>query len=273
MKNFQFQLNNGKAIPLLGFGTWQLKGDECTQAVETALATGYRHIDTAAAYGNHLQVAEAIKKSRISREEIFLTSKVWRDDLAHDDVLNACETALTELQTGYLDLYLVHWPNKLIPLQETFSALEELKQQGKIRAYGVSNFTIHHLQDVLEAKYSPSCNQVEFHPSLNQNSLKEFCDEQQILLTAYSPIAQGQDLKIDTVKTIASVHNAQPSQVILAWLLAKNICAIPRSADPEHIKSNWESQNIELTKTEIDKLNNLNADVRIVNPNFSEFDY
>lgn len=268
-----YKLNAGGDIPALGFGTWQITGEECTTAVSKALEIGYRHIDTAAAYGNHIDVGRAIKASSIKREEIFLTSKVFRGDLYQTAVMEIFKMSCEDLQTDYLDLFLAHWPNHGIPMKETLGALVELKQQGKIRAYGVSNYTAHHLQDALDLGFEIANNQVEFHPSLNQNELKAFCDEKNILMTAYSPIAQGQDLQIPQIKELAKKYGKTPSQIILNWLISKNMVAIPRSATPERIKENFESLDFEMSPQDYQIVEGLGSGNRIVDPEFGEFDY
>ena len=155
------------SIHALGFGTWQLAKDVTAEAVETALMVGYAHIDCASAYGNQKQVGEGIRNRGMDREEIFITSKLWRTDMHKQDAIDACKRTMDELGVSYLDLYLMHWPDRSVPMEETMDALEELKEMGLIREYGVSNCTVHHLKDIMKRGYEPVCDQVEFHPSLN----------------------------------------------------------------------------------------------------------
>jgi len=261
------------SIPVLGFGTWQLEGDMCKKAVETALDIGYRHIDTAKAYGNHKQIGQVLQKSAIKRNDIFLTSKVWITDMKRSDLLDAFKTVLEDLQTDYLDLYLIHWPIRDVPFSETLTALNELKKSGKIKAIGVSNFNIHHLQDALSCGVEIINNQVEFHPSLYQKDLKEFCDKNNIVLTAYSPVGRGQDLKLPVIEKLSKKYGRTPSQIILNWIISKNIVAIPKASSFDHIKQNFETLQFTLKPEDLKLIDTLNTNNRLVNPSFSDFDY
>lgn len=269
MKNMK--LKEGNDIPIIGFGTWLLKRDECRRSVETAFEVGYRHIDTADVYGNHEEVAKAIRNSGLKREELFITSKVWRSELTRKLALYAGDRFLDELDIEYLDLLLVHWPNKDVPISETMSAFGELKEKGITKSIGVSNFTIDHLEAILKTNINISVNQVEFHPSLNQEDLRKYCDEKGIVLTAYSPNAQGEDFKLDEVKKLANKYSKTESQIILNWIINKNIVAIPRSSNPKHIKENLESWDWEMEDDDYKSLDDLNTGNRLVNPSFNEF--
>ncbi len=270
----RLSLNNESQIPILGFGTWQLHGDTCVRSTEYALSTGYRHIDTAEAYDNQVEVGRAIRNSGLKRSDIFLTTKVWMTNLAREKVKESCQRSLDELEVDYIDLLLIHWPNRSIPVEETLEAMNELKEEGLIKAIGVSNFTINHLKDALKTGVEVANNQIEYHPSLNQEELREFCQENNITVTAYSPIAQGRDLSIKTIRDLSLKYDKSGSQIILNWLRQKNIIAIPRSSNLNHIKDNFESLvwNLEEDEVElidrIDKRNN-----RIVNPLFGDFNY
>src|SRR3989344_6841658 len=235
------QLNNNVSIPMLGFGTWQLTGEDCARSVRHALQTGYRHIDTADKYGNHVEVGKAILQSNVSRNEIHLTTKVWRTDLAKDMVPASCDRFLKEHKTDYIDLLLIHWPNKDIPITETLEAMNKLKEVGKVKALGVSNFTRHHLEDALATGIEITNNQIEVHPSFSQERMKAFCDEKGITVTAYSPLGRGQDIALPVIQEIAQRHSATPAQVILAWLLGRGIIAIPKSDKQEEIESNFKA--------------------------------
>ncbi len=268
------KLNENSEIPVLGFGTWQLHGDSCVRSVEYALGVGYRHIDTAESYDNQVEVGRAIRNSGVRRDDIFLTSKVWMTNLKKDQVVNACKKSLDEIDTEYLDLYLIHWPNRSVPIEETLEAMNELKESGLIRAIGVSNFTINHLKDALRSGVELNNNQVEFHPSLNQVELKEFCDENGVVVTAYSPIAQGKDLRIKVVKDLSNKYGKSGAQVILNWLRQKNIVAIPRSSNPIHIKDNFESLDWDLDQEDVREIDDIDRKrIRIVNPLFGDFNY
>jgi diketogulonate reductase-like aldo/keto reductase len=207
---------------------------------------------------------------------------LWWSDLKAKDTLKACDRVLKELQTDYLDLYLIHWPNHEVPIGETLEAMQKLKEDRKIRHIGVSNFTIHHLQDALNWMTHHSVhhkpvkivtNQVEFHPSLNQDSLKKFCDDHEIVITAYSPIAQGYDLKLPVVKELAEKYGRSTSQIVLNWLLQKGIVAIPRSSSRDHIEDNFKALEWDLSKEDVKRLDSLDEGHRIVNPGHGEFDY
>lgn len=270
MKTFQL---GSHQIPALGFGTWLLTGDTCLNSVLTALEVGYRHIDTAAKYENHTDIAKAVKQSGLKREEIFITSKLWINSFRHDQVLTTAKKALDELQTEYLDLYLMHYPNKEVPFTETFDAFEELKSEGLIREWGVSNCTVHHLQDYLDKDYKIANNQVEFHPSFNQNDLKNFCDKNNILVTAYSPLAQGQDIVLEGIKKIAQKCERSASQVILNWLISKNIVAIPKATTRDLIEDNFKALEWQMAPVDVAEIDKMNTNNRLLNPPYAEFNY
>ena len=259
-------------MPVLGFGTWQLSGEICCGAVKKALETGYRHIDTAEMYANEEEVGRAIAESGVQRGDIFLTSKVWHSNLRPDDLLKSFEESLRKLKTDYLDLYLIHWPNREIPVSETLSAMNELKDKGRIKALGVANFTIRHLEEALKTEIEITNNQVEFHPTLNQKELKEFCAQKGITMTAYSPLGRGVELKNPAVLEIAQKRGRSPAQVLINWLLGQNIAAIPRSKDPGHIEDNFKAVEWGLNEEDMAKLGKIGGKERVVNPPHAEFD-
>jgi 2,5-diketo-D-gluconate reductase B len=267
------KLNSQALIPVLGFGTWQLQGQTCYQAVRTALEIGYRHLDTARAYENHQMVGRAMADSGLPRKDIFLTSKVWLTDLHKKDLIAACHQALKELKTDYLDLYLIHWPNREIPIKESLEAMNQLKDEGLIKAIGVSNFTIHHLEDALKIGIEITNNQVEFHPSFNQKKLKDFCDRHHLSLTAYSPIGRGEDLKLAVIKRLADKYKRPPSQVILNWLIQKNIIAIPKATSREHIEDNFKTLEWQLDPKDVELIDNIGTNNRLIRPDFADFEY
>ena len=267
-------LSKDTKIPQLGYGTYKLSGQQCTDCVTKALQIGYRLIDTASRYENHREIGTAIKNSGIDRKEIFLTSKLWREELHYAEAKAACKRALEELQVSYLDLYLIHYPNKEIHLPETIKALNELKAEGLIREYGVSNFTIHHLEDLMEIPGQQVVNnQVEIHPSLFQEDLIQYCQFNNISVTAYSPLAQGEDLSLSEVIEISNKHKIHRSHVILSWLMSKNVVVIPKGTTDEQIRTNFASQDIQLDPEEFQMLDHVNRKFRIINPVYGEFDY
>ncbi|MBW3623371.1 MAG: aldo/keto reductase [Armatimonadetes bacterium] len=260
-------------IPLLGFGTYPMKGDECRRAVETALDCGYRHLDTADAYGNHDAVGAALQSAAVPREQIFLTTKVMRDKLRYEQVIEVAERSLRELQTDYLDLFLVHWPNNEIPMEETFRAMARLIEEGKIRACGVSNFTVSRLDRALALDLGPiSVNQVEYHPFLNQKDLHRFCTERGVALTAYSPLAQGKIAGDPTLEEIAQKYGKSPAQVTLRWLLQRGIVAIPKASSRPHIEANLNILDFELSSEDFRRIDNRERWERLITWDVADFD-
>ncbi len=264
-------LNTTTQIPLLGFGTWQLTGEEARKPLETALEIGYRHIDTADYYHNHQIIGSVLEESGLPREAVFVTTKVWRSDLRSEDLIRACERSLDELKLTYLDLYLIHWPNKEVPIMETLEAMQELKDNGLIRAIGVSNFDLQHIDEAVKTGIEITNNQVELHPTFNQKGLREHCDRFHVTITAYSPIAQGMDLKLKVVTQLAKQYDVKPSQVILAWLRQSGIIAIPKATSKAHIKENFESLLVQLKPEDMSKMDEIEQRPRMVLPDFAEF--
>ena len=274
--NSKLKLLSGYEIPVLGIGTWKLTGEKGFHSVKKAIELGYRHIDTAWAYGNHEDVGRAIKESKIPREKIFLTSKVWYLNLHYEDLLKQTEEILDKLKTDYLDLLLIHWPNRKIPLEETFAAFQKLKNEGKVKSFGVSNFTIHHLNDAikLSTKTIPvSVNQVEFHPEFNQKNLLEFCSSKKIILTSYSPLGTGTLNKNRFLKEIGEAKGKTPSQIAFRWILQKGIVAIPKASSEEHLRENLDVFDFALNNMEMRYIDSLGSDNRLINPGFSDFNY
>ena len=266
-------LNSGQKMPLIGLGTWRLRGPECTQAVKNSLKLGYRHIDTADLYENHKDVALALTESGLEREELFITSKVGPQDLRYDDLLKTGERILKELELAYLDLLLIHWPNSSIPLMQTLQAMAELKGAGKVKNIGVSNFTRTHIAEGLQ--HHPgliSVNQVEFHPFLYQKDLLNYCRRENIVLTAYSPLARGKVFKDPKITELAEKYGRTPAQLVLRWLLEKEIVVIPKASSQEHLQDNINALQGEMPEEVVAILDSLNRNERIINPDFAEFD-
>lgn len=268
----KFKLNDTLEIPSIGFGTWKLTGEEGRQAIQTALEIGYRHIDTADRYGNHKEVAEAIKNSGVGRDELFITSKIWRDDLRQEDVSSNVDRFLNELETDYIDLLLIHWPNKDIPMTETLAALEECRQSGKIKAIGVSNFTKHHLEDALATGVQIVNNQVELHPSFNQKELREYCDSKGITVTAYSSLSSG-NMELPVVKELAKKYNKSEAQIILNWVVSRGVVALAKSTKRERTIQNLQAVDFEMEPADLQKIDEVEQGERTLLPDFAEFDY
>jgi len=256
-------LHNGVKMPYFGFGTYKVKeGEEVYNAVRTALETGYRLIDTAALYENEEGVGRAIRDSGIPREEIFVTTKVWNSDQGYDSTLRAFETSMKKLDIGYIDLYLIHWAVKGKYL-DTWKALVELYKEGRVRAIGVSNFQIHHLQDIMDHfDEIPTVNQVELHPYLTQEELREFCAKHNIKVEAWSPLGRGRLLDLPELKRIAEKYGKTPAQVVLRWHVQNDIIVIPKSVHPERIKENADIFDFELSDEDMAAINRLNRNER-----------
>lgn len=271
MKNLKFK--NGNVVPALGFGTWKLVGDEAFNSTLKALEVGYRHIDTADKYGNHKQVGRAIEESGIDRKEIFLTTKVWYSELDTSKLNKSVDRFLEELETGYLDLLLIHWPNKGVKIKETLEAMNKLKVKGVIKNIGVSNFTVNHIKDCLKTGVEVVNNQVELHPTFAQSQLHQFCKENGILLTAYSPLGRGADLELPVLVEIAKKHNKTVPQVILNWIVSRDIIAIPKGTSEAHIRENFEALDFILSEEDVEDIEALDRNARLVDNEWSEFDY
>ncbi|MGQ8873731.1 aldo/keto reductase [Paenibacillus sp. TSA_86.1] len=256
-------LHNGIKMPWLGFGVFKVKdGDEVVDAVKTAINAGYRSIDTAKVYNNESGVAQGIRESGIAREDLFITTKVWNSDQGYESTLTAFEESMQRLELEYLDLYLIHWPVKG-KYKDTWRALEKLHKEGRIRAIGVSNFQIHHLEDLMmDATIKPAVNQVELHPLLTQTELREYCSKHEIQIEAWSPLGQGNLMEHPLLQDIAAKYGKSPAQVILRWDLQNGIVTIPKSVTPERIHANTELYDFELTAEEIEQINGLNENKR-----------
>ncbi|WP_377890964.1 aldo/keto reductase [Alkalihalobacillus sp. R86527] len=267
------KLNNGVEMPQVGLGVYQVKEeDQLIGAVTAAIKNGYKSIDTAAIYGNEEWVGKAIKESGVPREELFITSKVWNTDQGYNETIQAFETSLEKMDLEYLDLYLIHWPveDKFV---DTWKAMEHLYHEGKIKAIGVSNFHIHHLETLFkETTVKPVVNQIELHPKLNQKELREFGEKHDIKIEAWSPLMRGELLDNEELKEIAEKHNKSTAQIILRWHLQNDVIIIPKSTKEHRIKENADLFNFELTSEEMDRINGLNEDKR-VGPDPDHFDF
>ena len=270
-------LNNGVKMPGFGLGVFKVEeGPELVEAVKVAIKNGYLSIDTAAIYENEEGVGEGIRQglqeTGLSREELFVTSKVWNSDLGYEETLKAYETSLQKLGLDYLDLYLIHWPVER-KYKDAWRALETLYKDGKVKAIGVSNFQIHHLEDLLQdAEVKPVINQVEYHPRLTQKELRAYCEQQNIQLEAWSPLMQGELLDNDVLSAIAAKHNKSTAQVILRWDVQNGVITIPKSTKEHRIIQNADIFDFELTSDEMQEIDALNQNHR-VGPDPDNFDF
>ncbi len=279
VKNLQdtTTLHNGVKMPWFGIGVFKVEeGPELVNAVKTAIKHGYRSVDTAAIYENEEGVGKAIeeglKEAGISREELFVTSKVWNADLGYESTIAAYETSLKKLGLEYLDLYLIHWPVEG-KYKDAWRALETLYKEGRVKAIGVSNFQIHHLEDLIkDAEIKPMVNQVEYHPRLTQKELQAFCQDNGIQLEAWSPLMQGQLLGNEVLQEIANKHNKSVAQIILRWDLQNGVVTIPKSTKEHRIVENANVFDFELTKVEMEIIDGLNQNLR-VGPDPDNFDF
>jgi len=240
----------GERVPALGFGTWQLRGEECVHSVTHALAVGYRHIDTAQAYGNEAEVGQAIKDSGVARDDIFLVTKVRQQDFRHARVLETTQESLKKLDAGYIDLLLMHWPNPDIPLEETLGAMNELQASGVVRRIGVSNFSPALVEEAMRYATIFS-NQVEYHPYKSQTALLAQAQKEDYLLVAYSPLDRGKIQDDVTLQEIGKAHGKSPAQVTLRWLLQQGASTIPKAGSDQHRQANWDVFDFELSDEEM----------------------
>jgi diketogulonate reductase-like aldo/keto reductase len=259
----KFKLHNGVEMPCLGLGVYKVeKGQQVETTVQTALELGYRSIDTAAFYENEEGVGRAIQASGINRHDLFITTKVWNTDQGYEETLRAFDESMNKLQLDYLDLYLIHWPVKEKYL-ETWRALEKLYKEGRVRAIGVSNFKIHHLEDIFRhSEIKPAVNQVELHPRLSQEELRLFCRQNEIAVEAWSPIARGRLLNDPVLTAIGQQHGKSSAQVMLRWHLQNDVVIIPKSVTPARLKENIELFDFELSSEEMNQINGLNRNER-----------
>jgi len=259
----------GTTVPKLGFGTWQIEGPACQEAVEDALAIGYRHIDTARAYDNEREVGRGLQAGGIPRAELFLTTKIWREEYAPDDLRRAAADSLQNLQVDRIDLLLLHWPNPDHPLEETLGALTGLRDDGQILHFGVSNFPAGLLREAL-ALAPVFADQVEFHPFLGQDALLELALEKDFMVTAYSPLARGKVPADPTLNEIAEAHGKTAGQVALRWLLDQpQVCAIPKASSHERRVENFEVFDFRLSDEERARIDALPKDQREIDPGFA----
>lgn len=259
----------GARIPALGLGTWMLSGTACAERVEEALRMGYRHIDTAQMYGNEADVGRAMSRSGIDRGEIFLTTKLALENLRHAEVLASTRASLSRLQTDYVDLLLIHWPSEEVPLEETLGAMLELRDRGRVRHLGVSNFPPARLERAL-AHAPIVCNQVEYHPYLSQGVLLATLRGHGLALVAYSPLARGRVARERVLQQIGDAHGKTPAQVALRWLVQQPaVGVIPKAASSRHLNENLRIFDFTLSSPEIARIDALHRGERLVDPGWA----
>lgn len=276
-----YTLSNNVTIPELGFGTWQTpNGDVAVSAVKKALEVGYRHIDTAQGYKNEDSVGQAIKESGIPREEIFLTTKLWNENHSYDLVLSSFEESLKKLQTDYIDLFLIHWPNPVkfrdnwqSANAETWRAMEELYQVGKIKAIGVSNFLPHHFEELKKtATIFPMVNQIFLAPGELQNEVVAYCKENNVLLEAYSPLGTGKIFDVPEMQELSDKYGKTIAQIAIRWSLQHGFLPLPKSVTPSRIEENLAVFDFELSDEDMERIDQLDGVVgKATNPDTTGF--
>ncbi len=262
--NSTITLNNGVEIPRLGLGVFKsTPGPETEQAVIYALDAGYRHIDTAQIYRNEKDVGEAIRKSEVQRDDIFVTTKIWNNNQGYDKTLRTFDESLGVMGFEYIDLLLIHWPLEELR-KDTWKALEELYKNKKCRAIGVSNYTIRHLQEMDDyAEIMPAVNQVEFHPYLYQKDLLEYCLQKNILIEAYTPLTRGEKLKDENLLAIAKHYEKTPAQILIRWCLQHDLVTLPKSVHRDRIIENADVFDFSISDTDMKMLDSFHENFRV----------
>ena len=276
-----FKLSNGIEIPAIGFGTWLLEGEKVTEPLKIALAKGYTHIDTAAIYKNEKEIGAVLKADNVDRSKLFITSKCWNTERGYEKAMAAFEQTLTDLQTDYLDLYLIHWPANETQFPDTWAelnagtwrAFEEIYKSGKAKSIGVSNFNINHLEALFEtAEIKPMVNQIEIHPGHSQPELVDFCKQHNLLVEAWSPLGSGRILENELIVSLADKYNVSVGQICINYCLAKEILPLPRSSSEKNIEANLTSNNFKLSVEDVKAIDEMPADgFSGLNPSMVEF--
>jgi 2,5-diketo-D-gluconate reductase B len=248
---------NGARIPIIGLGTWQLTGDTAARMVREALRIGYRHIDTAAMYGNEADVGEGIRAAGMPRDELFLTTKVWLDDLGARDFRRSVEQSLKKLKLPYVDLVLIHWPNARVPLSETIAAMAEVKRDGLARHIGISNFTVALLEEATELSNELVTNQIELHPYLDAGKVIAACRQHGLSVTAYCPIARGSAVGDRVMGRIGEAYGKTAAQVCLRYLVQQGIIVIPRTSKVERLRENFSIFDFSLSPADMEEISEL----------------
>jgi len=276
-----FKLSNGIEIPAIGFGTWLLEGEKVTEPLKIALEKGYTHIDTAAIYKNEKEIGTVLKAENVDRSKLFITSKCWNSERGYEKAMAAFQQTLTDLQTDYLDLYLIHWPANETQFPDnwaelnagTWRAFEEIYKSGKAKAIGVSNFNINHLEALFEtAEIKPMVNQIEIHPGHSQPELVDFCRQNDLLVEAWSPLGSGRILENELIVSLADKYNVSVGQICINYCLAKEILPLPRSSSEKNIEANLTSNNFKLSVEDVKAIDEMPADgFSGLNPSMVEF--
>lgn len=259
------QLKNGYRVPCMGFGTWQTPdGETAVNSVKTAIDSGYRHIDAAACYGNEVSVGEGIRSSKVDREELFITSKLWNTERGYEKVIKAFEKTLLDLGLDYLDLYLIHWPAAAHQFENweelnlsTWAAMTDLYKSGKIKSIGVSNFMPHHLEALMKTEVPPMVNQIEFHPGYMQRETVDYCKEREMIVEAWSPLGSGRMLKNEQLMSIAQKYGKSVAQLCLRWVLQNDVIPLPKSITPSRIMQNAEVFDFSVSDEDMQIINEL----------------
>lgn len=269
-----WNLNNGVKMPYLGLGVYDCRdGKEVINAIHWALDAGYRHIDTAALYGNEIGVGKAVREYDIDREEVFVVSKVWNSDQGYEETIKAFEASMDKLQLGYLDLYLIHWPVKG-KFPDTWKAMEELYKAGRIKAIGISNFLERHIEELLKtAEIIPMVNQMEFHPYLIQQNLIDYCNDKSIQYEGWSPFMRGKIFDLDLFRKLSEKYGKSIAQIVLRWNLQKGVIIIPKSSQKERIISNADLFDFELSLDDMNMIDDLDRNQAVVGPHPDHFDF
>ena len=250
MKNIE--LASGHEIPILGLGTWQLKGSQCERIIKVAIELGYTHIDTAWMYQNQTQIGNALHDINAQREDLFITSKIWHTHLKYDEVLSQFDVCINDLQMDYVDLLLIHWPSDSVPFEETFAAFKEIYDAGKVKSIGISNFSIEQVNKACDVSKLPVCtNQVEYHIRNNKEELRAYCETRNIPITAHRPLAVGNLAGDKELAEIGKKHGKTAAQVALRWLVQKGIITIPKSGSEPHLRENLDIFDWQLSDTEM----------------------
>lgn len=258
-------------MPILGIGTWEITDPTaCRNAVETALETGYRHVDTAQAYDNETNVGEGIAAADVSREDLFLATKVWRNRLDREGVIESTRASLDRLGVDSVDLLYVHWPSDAYDPDETLGAFNELYAEGLIERIGISNFEPDQIAEAVAVSEAPIfANQIEMHPLLPREQVRAACREHDVEVVAYSPLARGEVMDVPELQSIAEKHEVTPAQVSLAWLREKGVTAIPKAVSEPHIRDNWASLSLSLDPEDVDRIDAIERRERMVDPSWA----